>query len=47
MKPPGWMTLTYLGPDPRDDHVVLYSMRVKRWHPGWWLFVLRTLWRRR
>jgi hypothetical protein len=46
MKPPGWFTLTYRGPglEPNTDN---YEMRIKRWHPGFWAFVIRTLWRLR
>lgn len=39
MKPPGWLVMTYVGPS-EDRKAVLYDVRVRRWHPGFWWFVL-------
>ncbi len=49
MKPPGWVVVApkrqwRLAPDGRT---VLVPVRVRLWHPGLWLEVLRTWWRSR
>jgi hypothetical protein len=43
VKPPGWYELKYVGRDSREPASVLYAIRIKRWHPGYWLFALRVL----
>lgn len=40
MRPPHWMVLTHEGFDGASMRV---GIRIRRWHPGWWLFVVKEV----
>lgn len=42
MKQSNWLRVRYVGV---GDGCLIYDVSVRTWHPGFWLFVLRTLWR--
>ena len=41
MRPPGWLVLSNAGID--GDGNYLLDVRVRRWHPGFWLFAAETV----
>jgi hypothetical protein len=44
---PGWIVPDGRGDVSEDGLYVTYTFRVRRWHPGFWLAVVRSLWRYR
>ena len=49
MRPPRWLVMAPPREWERDpaQNVVRVPIRVRTWHPGFWLFVIREIWRRR
>ncbi len=45
-KLPGWLVIDRMEPglDSEGRAVMLVTMRVRRWHPGYWLELLRFIW---
>lgn len=43
MRPPSWMQIDYQGFADRTPAEIHVSVRIKKWHPGYWLFLLRAL----
>lgn len=44
MKPPGWLVMT-IGKRSEDGRSVLMDVRVRLWHPGFWLAFFRHWWK--
>lgn len=42
MKPPGWIVIEN---ERVEGGQYVFDLRVRYWHPGFWLFVARELWR--
>lgn len=42
---PGWMVLDIKGVD--ADGVIVIGVRARRWHPSYWLALLRRWWQSR
>ena len=47
MKPPGWMVQVDKGTLAPDGRSVIVTFRIRRWHPGLWLAVVRHWWANR
>lgn len=45
MKAPRWLVLTIMPSQPGDAlDQMRVSVHIRRWHPGWWLFIARAYW---
>lgn len=45
MKAPSWLVMTIAPSQPGDaDNQARVRVHIRRWHPGWWLFVMRGYW---